>query len=630
MVRPLGSGFRRLSRAVCAALVVGAGLVLAPAPAGAHAELESTEPAAGEQLDAVPDRVVLHFTEAVDVSDDGVEVLTSEGDRVDAGEPGHADGQRSSVAVDLPALDDGTYVVSWRVISSDSHPVSGAFTFGVGDAAAGASGADTQALVDDVLAGAGADRSLGVVYGVVRFAAFAGVVALVGGVLFVLAIWPAGVADRRARRILSAAWWTAIVATALSIPLQAAYAVGGALADAVDPSLVGDELGVRTGRGWLARLALLVVGAIAASRLFHRTGRANRSSDPSLPDHDGPARDRRPGAWADTDVLLPVALVGGSAVLATITFTGHAVSGDLVPLAVVTDLVHLGGVSVWLGGLAIVLGAVLARPDTADHGPGHDTADGLDDLPDRVVARFSQVAFAAVAVIVASGVVQAWRQLGSWDALVDTTYGRLLLVKVGLVMVMIAAAAVSRAWVRRRAALRVAALALSPGPGAAAASPEAGPARLSVLRRSVGVEVGLAVAVLAVTALLVNAVPGTTADDDAASEGGGGGGPFSTVVHGSIAAVDIAVDPAAVGPADVRIGISDHAGGSLETEEVTASLTLPDRDIGPLDVPLVAGSPGQYAAEGVEIPFAGVWQLEVVVRTSDIDQDRVTAEVPVS
>jgi copper transport protein len=196
------------------------------------------------------------------------------------------------------------------------------------------------------------------------------------------------------------------------------------------------------------------------------------------------------------------------------------------------------------------------------------------------------------------------------------------------VVVMIAAAAVSRSWVRRRAAMRVAALALSPGPGAAAATPEAGPARLSVLRRSVATEVGLAVAVLAVTALLVNAVPGATAGDDAASDSGGG--PFSTVVHGSITAVDIAVDPAAVGPADVRIAISDHAGSTLEPEEVTASLTLPDRDIGPLDVPLVVDGPGQYAAEGVELPFAGVWQLEVVVRTSDIDQDRVTAEVPVS
>jgi copper transport protein len=582
---------RRLAGAgVLVVAVATAGLALAPAPADAHAELVSTEPASGEQLDAAPERVVLRFTESVDVSDDAVEVLTADGDRIDIGDPGHPDGERSSVAVDLPGLDDGTYVVSWRVLSSDSHPVSGAFTFGVGDAAAALSDAAAQALVDDALAGAGSDRLVGISYGIVRFAAFAGVVVLVGGAVFVAALWPAGVEAPRARRTLAGAWWVALGATVLSIPLQATYAVGGSLADAFEPSVLGDELGARTGRTWLVRLVLLAAVAVVGRRMARRATEGH------------------------TQAFLPATIVGGLALLATITVTGHAVAGDLVGLAVVTDLVHLSAVSVWLGGLALLLGAVLW--------PIGGVGDGRAEA---IATRFSDVAFGAVLVIIASGVVQAWRQLGSWDALVDTSYGRLLMVKVGFFVLLVAAAAASRSWVRQRARAPTASLALSPGPGAVRASPS-GRAPLSVLRRSVAAEVALAVAVLAVAAALVNAVPGATAVDDANAATGG---LFNTTVHGSLTAIQVTVDPAAVGPTEVEINVSAHDGSSVDPEEVTSSLTLRERNIGPLDLTLQRIGPGQYVAQGAQIPFSGTWELEVVARTTDIDQDRVIVEVPV-
>jgi copper transport protein len=582
---------RRLAGAgVAVAAVAIVGLASDPAPADAHAELISTEPASGEQLDAAPDRVVLRFSESVDVAEDAVQVLTAGGDRVDAGDPGHPDGERSSVAVDLPALDDGTYVVSWRVLSSDSHPVSGAFTFGVGDAAASLSDADAQALVDQARAGAGSDRVVGVGYGIVRFAAFAGLVVLVGGAVFLAALWPAGADEPLARRILGGAWWVALGATVLSIPLQATYAVGGSVADAFDPSLIGDELGARTGRAWLIRLALLAAVAVVGPRLARRdTGRR-------------------------AEALLPVTIGFGLALLATVTFTGHAVSGDLVGLAVVTDISHLSAVSVWLGGLTMLLGAVL-----------WPTSGIADDRAGAVAARFSDVAFGAVMVIVASGVVQAWRQLGSWAALFDTSYGRLLLVKVGFFVLMLSAAAASRSWVRQRAQAHMESLALSPGPGAVRVSPS-GRAPLSVLRRSVALEVGLAVAVLATTAALVNAVPGASVVDDSPAATGG---LFNTTIHGSLTAIQVTVDPAAVGPTEVEINIAGHDGSPIDPEEVTASLTLPERDVGPLDLTLQALGPGQYVAQGAQIPFSGTWELEVVARTTDIDQDRVVAEIPV-
>jgi copper transport protein len=574
---------RRLVAAAACALTAVLALVLSPARADAHAELLSTEPAAGEHLATSPDQVVLHFSEAVNLGDDLVRVLDSEGDQVDAGDPVHLNGERSSVALPLPSLEDGGYVVSWRVISSDGHPVGGAFTFRVGDASAAAPGED-QALIDDVLGGSGqGDTVLGVAYGVARFTAFAGITVLVGAIAFVAWLWPAGRDDRRVRRIGAVAWWTALVATLACIPLYAAYVVGGSLGDALDPSLIGDELDHQNGRAWLARALLLVVIAVVA-----RSKRADRRVLSGL----------------------------GAAVLVTISLTGHAVSGDLVPLAFVTDLVHLGAVSAWLGGLVVLIGSLLWRHSGPERG---------DDEVATIVGRFSQVAFGAVVVIVVSGAIQGWRQVGSYDALFDTAYGRLLVSKVLLVAGMLVAASFSRAWIRNRAVAGARAMALSPGPGAVAASADRGPASLAVLRRSVAAEVALAAGVLAVTAMLVNAVPGTSAGGDT-----GPSGPFATQVHGETLMVQVAVDPVTVGQSDVKLTVTDHGLNPIEPEEVQASLTLPERDLGPLTLTLENTGPGEYVASDVEIPYPGEWQLDMAVRTSDIDQTLLETAVPVS
>jgi copper transport protein len=556
-------------------------LLATPARADAHAELLSSEPEAGQQLDAAPDEVVLHFSESVDITDDTIELLDESGARLEAGEPEHPDGDRTAVSATLPDVGDGAYVVAWRVVSSDSHPIGGAFTFRVGDAA-GAGAVDDQALIEEVLGGSqNGDHTLGAVFGLVRFLAFGGLTVLVGSVVFLTWLWPEGQVDRRARRVVTGAWLAAVVATVLSIPLQAAYAIGGSLGDAVDPGVIADELGTRTGRAWIARLLLLAVAAWLLPRL------------------------RR---W-DATVGRAVAVAGGLALLVTVTVTGHAVSGDHVALAFVTDVVHLSGVSVWLGGLVVLVAALLVPTDEVDAAVA-------------VVDRFSQVAFGAVLAIVVSGVVQGWRQVGGYDALFDTTYGRLLVVKVLVVGAMLVAAGFSRSWVRLRAAARTGQVALSPGPGATTASADEGGTRLSVLRWSVAAEVGLAVVVLVVTSLLVNAVPGETAESE-------GGGPFDTQLTEDDIVLTLDVDPAEVGPTAVHLYLNTPSGDPVVPEEVTADLSLPAQDLGPLDLALVDYGQGHWSADAAEIPLAGDWQLEVLVRTSDVDQTRFATTVPV-
>ena len=175
---PGSSAHRRPGR-LCAALALAA-----PSGAGAHAVLQSSEPARGAALDRAPGRVVLRFDEAVESSFGAVRVYDAKGERVDSGEVERPSSE--SVAIGLqPGLPDGPYTATYRVLSADSHPVSGGFVFTVGRSA-GASAASVADLVDSGSAGPVTQ----VAFGVARSVAYAATALLVGGLLFAMLVWP--------------------------------------------------------------------------------------------------------------------------------------------------------------------------------------------------------------------------------------------------------------------------------------------------------------------------------------------------------------------------------------------------------------------------------------------------------
>lgn len=544
-----------MRRLACALALAFTLLLLGTVRADAHAELESTQPAAGTATPESPKQVVLSFTEPIDVSAGGVRVFDAEGARVDRGRnPAHKPGDRSAVVLDLPDLEDGSYVVSWRVVSQDSHPIHGAYTFRVGEGTAG-----PDASATDVVGRTGS-RSVGILFGVVRFLAFLSLLVLVGGAAFIGWLWPAGWSDQRARRVLVTMAGVAAVVTVLGIGLQGAYGAGLSLADAFSPNVVRPVLETRFGQVWAGRLVLLAVFVVFLALL----------------------RKRRAAA-VDAGITV---LVGG-ALLATPGLSGHAASGDLRMLALPTDAVHMAAAAVWLGGLALLLVCVL--------GPG---------TPDAalVATRFSRVALWAVAVLVVTGSFQSWRQVRELDALTGTNYGRSLMVKLGLFAGLVGLAALSRALVRRRGAANG---------GGGGATP------LAALRKTVLAEVVVALAVLAATAVLVNNVPARAALAQ----------PVTKELQVGRVLVDLTIDPAKAGPATIHLYSLTPEGQPLEVEEATVSLRLPRQGIGPLVVPLSKAGPGHYAAYAFDIPVAGQWDVDVSVRTSEIDLFRAATRV---
>ena len=140
---------KRLRRLLLGSVGVVLLLVGMAVPASAHAQLESTSPAQSSVSSVPPTQVVLHFGEPVEIDFGSLRVLGPNGQRVDNGGTHHPAGDSHAVAIPLPAnLPRGTYVVAWRVISADSHPVHGAFVFSVGTA----SGASKPNAVANALA----------------------------------------------------------------------------------------------------------------------------------------------------------------------------------------------------------------------------------------------------------------------------------------------------------------------------------------------------------------------------------------------------------------------------------------------------------------------------------------------
>jgi copper transport protein len=262
-------------------------------------------------------------------------------------------------------------------------------------------------------------------------------------------------------------------------------------------------------------------------------------------------------------------------------------------------------------------------------------------LPDElavVVPRFSRLAFGAVIAILITGTFQGWREVRSKAALTDTTYGRLLIVKVVLFVLLVGLGALSRRFVQARYRVPARPSSTSPSPAAPTTAPSAGlrfGARLSFgpgaaaadtdgetvgrLRRTVGAETAVAVVVLAVTALLVNAQPARSALAQ----------PFSTEMRSPAVWVDVTVDPAKAGPAALHFYTLSPQGSVQEVQDLTATLTLPSQDVGPLTVPVQRAGPGHFSAYNFNVPLRGQWKLEVKALLSDIDEATVSATIPV-
>lgn len=539
-----------------AALLVAVTAVLGlAAPASAHATLVSSTPAEGEVLATAPGEVVLTFDEPVQLVPDGLLAFDAAGEKVAI----EASAGGEEVTGDLPDdLDDGTYVVTWRVVSADGHPIAGSLTFHVG--------APSPKVVAPKVGPAdpGAVPTLQAVVQGANYLAL-----LLAGGLAVFLVWTSrGVrltdaVRRRLVRTLRAAAVVALLTAAAAVPLAGAYQLGRGVGglfdlDVLDPALVQDDLTV---------LALQAAG-LAATAWAAGVQRSSLVVD------------------------LATALAVWSPAL-----VGHTRAYEPTTLLVVTDALHLSAGAIWVGGLT---GLALTLPSVA--GRPADSA--------LLLSRFTTLAGGLVAALALTGVLLGWRIVASWSDLVGETWGRLLLVKIGLVLVVLAVAA----WNRFRLVPRVT-------DGIGHDDRRAG---AELVRRAVVVEAVGLVAVLAVTGFLTQKPPGGAADAPPATADTG----VVTGTAGEDLKVLAVLDSGTGLQRRLIVQVQSLAGEPLDLYAAPAvALRNDDVDLG--EVPVVPVGAGTYQVD-VVFPVGGTWELQVSVREGEFSSPVTTVELPVT
>ena len=533
-------GVRRSLAVICVSIFLGG--FIAPGIASAHAILDSSSPASSSVLPETPKEIRLDFNEKVEATLGDIRLFNSQQKEVQIGSLVRSSSDATVVTASLPTLDNGVYVVVWRVVSADGHPATGAFPFEIGESTSGTA----DVLLSKVLAGIETSSSLNKPMAFMRLLGFLAVIVLIG---FISLTWGSALLDLpSASRIMK----TATVGLAFSstgiLLLQGPVLEGSSWGSIFDASLIANVVQQRLGIALLVRLGCVVAWGFAIALL--------------------PLRNR--AWWQNMVVITSLVTVG------TFSSSGHASAASLPVLFIAIDVVHLTAISMWVG--ALVCMAMLAKKNDVS----------------VLAVRFSRMATWTMPITVVTGVVQGVHLLGGISGITDSSYGKYLIAKTALVVLIITFGAAGRRRLSQGSASSIGGL--------------------------IKWESALVVLVLAITSFLVASSPNPASSQSASFS--------ATLVQGGIVA-DLLVTPTRVGPSEVHVILTPPGGSLSPVISASVRFSLPSSDIPPIPATLIAISPNHWSGV-VQFPFAGEWEMEARVEPVPNQTLLFTSEVAVS
>jgi copper transport protein len=555
-----------LRRTVVLAAVAVAALVL-PAAAWAHAALLHTVPTANAVVDNPPPVVQLRYSEAVEPRFAVVSVTNAAGQQETAGPARRSAADPDTLVVPLEHVPAGWYLVYWRVISVDGHPVRGAFTFAVGPNP----GPPPQFQIPSVSETAATPRLI-----TARSIVFVALMAAIG--LFLLRVATARPVVRRVSetrlRAVSIAFWVAVVLVLVAIPVYVDIATAQfALRSAFDVgTLVPLYRASAFGRGFLDLELVVALFAVAAGVALWV---------------DHPERERRSIAEGLAAIG---ALAAAAAALLVPGLVGHAAQTSPRGAMLLFDWAHLAAGSIWVGGLIGLLVLWRSLP------VARRVAGLVVSVP-----RFSNTALVSVLVLMGSGIGAAVVHLPTLASLWQTSYGQALLVKIGLLCAALLLAAVNLLRTRPRLL-------------AHRGRPELAPGAAVLLRRLVGGEALLVVAAVVAASVLSSLAPPAKALANVGSATARvGPGPVAEVVNKNGYRVELHVQPnrAAV-PNSFSLRIT-RDGKPVTGAEVVVGATMLDMEMGSQSYALSESAPGVYSHSAPALVMVGHWGLSFEV-----------------
>ncbi len=554
-------------RVILVVLAVAATGLLLPVAASAHAYLVSTTPSASGTVDVAPKEVTLTFDEAVEPRFALISVTDKDGHLETSGALSRSPSNPDTLMVPLKHVPEGWYLVFWRAISVDGHPVRGFFTFAVGPNP----GPAPQFAVPSTSETAATPQLV-----VTRWLTFLGVMCAIG--LFVLRI---GIARPVVRRVdgvalgpLNLAFGISALVALAVVPIYLLFATAQfALRSVFDiGTLVPLFSASAFGRGYLdLELCFALFVATASVALWV----------------DRPDRPQR-----SVVELLSVlaAIVAAGAVLIVPGAAGHAAQTAPRGISLALDWVHLASGSVWIGGLVglIVLWFTL---------PARRRVAALAVC----VPRFSAVALVAVALLLGSGIWATVNHMPTLPALWQTSYGQAILVKSGLLAVAILVSAVNLFKTKPRLA-------------AARTNPELGVPTARLLRNLVATEAAIVTSAVLVAAVLSSLPP---PPKSLALESGAlakvGPGPVSHAVTTGGYVVKFVVAPnRAAAPNAFTISVT-KGGEPVTGADVRLTFVMLDMEMGNQVFAFKETAPGIYTQNAAALVMAGHWGLSVSI-----------------
>ncbi len=593
---------------LAAALSACLGALATPAAAFAHAQLLGTSPESGSTVPTQPQEVIFKYNQNVGGTLGAVRVYNAKGDEVDNLEVSHPEGQEHWMGVGLkPGLPDGTYTATYRVISADTHVVYGGLVFNIGHPGT----SPTTVTVAGLIGRNESGEVTKVAFGVVRALDYFSIALMLGSLAFLIVAWLPGFAavagpgrewPLAARMFAGRIRWLLIIAvllgflvSVLGILLQGASAAGVSLWSSLKSTVLENTLESRFGKVWgLRAIDWLVLGLLlAAGQALTRRAQRNAGADGTEANAVALAK---PPPW-----LLVLIGVCAAYLAATPALSGHASIQSPTAIFFPSDVLHVLAASVWVGGIACLLFALPAATKQLE-------SPQRSRLLLATLVRFSPMALAAVIVIAVSGVVQAYIDVRTLNALFNTTYGALIIVKIVLLLLLI-----GLGWINRERVIpafkRI----------AGAAEPPGGTGVLA--RRTMRGELALMLCVFGVTAALISYAPPI----DAAS------GPFSTNTTLGSAELEMTVEPAKVGLNTIHIYLINAKTGTqfTATKELVAKASLPAMGIGPLPLQATPAGPGHYIVSSAVLSPGGTWEIHLTDRISEFEAFTRTVKVPI-
>jgi len=538
-----------------------------------HPFLLDSEPAQGQNAAVGTTQIVTHYSEAVEIDFSELKIFDSDGNQVDKRDTAYYNAESSLVITTQP-LEDGVYTIASKVLSKvDGHLVHAAIIFGVGNVQIDASLLESQEQSETTF----------IPESIARFPGLVGQTVVLGGVIASIVIWSTGQTRFKEQIALIESSFKAKFSKVIGFGVIAVFASNFIMLAVQTWRLEAspfDVIETTFGSTWLTRMILTII----LIGIWFWIERKNQIS---------------------FKTQLPM-LVFALALIATTTMMGHGASTEMAP-PIILDYVHNLLSSIWIGGV-IFLGFVILPSITKLD------ANVRDKITISLIPRFSGMIIISLGILIITGPMLLWFLDSNVSSLTESTYGKLIMLKIAIASAMIAFGGFYQIRFTQQAKKDLKSTAI-----------------FKKLKKPLRFEAGLGIALLAVVALLVNSsLPAGEVQSVSAEQGISG---YEASLFSENARFDVTVLPVGIGPNQINVivlGLDDQPLADISTVKIKVSNPL--RSIAPIEAEVTENEiTGQdvftkYSAEPT-FSFAGVWQIELEAQRTENANESVLFDV---